>query len=224
MIVELISYRISLSAFADFVEAHAAEMFRIMATHLSLRGAFTAGSGDLNRMTFMACHEDYRARDQGWRNLAANVPWRQFVRGPGSCLDAAESTILNPTAFSPLREPTEVDAAIAARHGLQPMLFELRTYTARPGQMPAVLKTLAEEGNPLTHQFVEWPVAYFTAETGLANRVMMLWAYSSTSERAQRKARMLPDPRFQELGSRFNPNFAQQQSEFLIPTSFSPLR
>jgi NIPSNAP len=53
--------------------------------------------------------------------------------------------------------------------------------------------------------------------------VMMLWAYSSTSERAKRKSRMLPDPRFQELGSRFNPNFAEQRADFLIPTSFSPL-
>jgi hypothetical protein len=223
MIVELISYRIAFSAFADFVEDHAAEMFRIMTTHLSLRGGFTPGSGELNRMTFLACHEDYRAKDEGWSSLAANVSWREFLRGPGSCLDAAESTILNPAAFSPLREPADVEAAITARQGQQPMLFELRTYTARPGQMPAVLKTLAEEGNPLTHQFVEWPVAYFTAETGLANRVMMLWAYSSTSERAKRKSRMLPDPRFQELGSRFNPNFAEQRADFLIPTSFSPL-
>lgn len=224
MIVELISYRIAFPAFADFVEDHAAEMFRIMTPHLSLRGGFTPGSGELNRMTFLACHEDYRTRDEGWNSLAANLSWRELLRGPASCLEAAESTILNPTAFSPLRESADIEAAIAVRQGQLPMLFELRTYTARPGQMPAVLKTLVEEGNPLTHQFVEWPVAYFTAETGLANRVMMLWAYSSTSERAQRKARMLPDPRFQELGSRFNPHFAEQQSEFLIPTSFSPLR
>jgi hypothetical protein len=53
---------------------------------------------------------------------------------------------------------------------------------------------------------------------------MMLWAYSSMGERARRKANMLPDPRFQELGSRFNPNFPAQQSDFWIPTGFSPLR
>jgi hypothetical protein len=223
MIGELISYRIAFSAFADFVEDHAAEMFRMMEIHLSMCGAFTPGSGEMNCVTFLAFHADYKVRDEGWGSLAADPSWREFLRGPGSCLDVAESTILNLAAFSPLREPADIDAAIETRNGQHPMLFEMRTYTARPGQMPAVLKTLADEGNPLTHQFVEWPVAYFTAETGLANRVMMLWAYSSTSERAKRKSRMLPDPRFQELGSRFNPNFAEQRADFLIPTSFSPL-
>jgi hypothetical protein len=223
MIAELISFRASFPAFADFVEDHASEMFRIMSAHLPLRGAFTPGSGEMNRVTFLAFHFEYKARDKGWDSLAANPSWQAFLRGPGNCIDSAEVTILNPAAISPLREVADVDAAIATREGRQPMLFELRTYTARPGQMPAVFKTLAEEGNPLTHEFVEWPVAYFTAQTGLANRVMMLWGYSSTSERMPRKSRMLPDPRFQELGSRFNPNFAEQRSDFLIPTSFSPL-
>ena len=223
MIAEFISYRISLADFADFFEQHAGGMFGIMATHLPMRGAFAAGSGMLNRMIFLSFHEDYKARDVVWSRLAEDATWREFLRGPGKPLEEAESTILNPASFSPLRDTADVDAAVARRLGQQPMLFELRTYTARPGLMSAVLKTLAEEGNPLTHQFVEWPVAYFTAETGLANRVMMLWAYSSTSERAARKSRMLPDPRFQELGSRFNPNFAEQRSDFLIPASFSPL-
>jgi hypothetical protein len=35
---------------------------------------------------------------------------------------------------------------------------------------------------------------------------------------------MLPDSRFQELGTRFNPNFSAQQSDFWWPTDFSPLR
>ena len=104
------------------------------------------------------------------------------------------------------------------------MLFELRTYTVIPGKMPNALRMLVEEGNPLTHEFVEWPVGYFTAETGITNRVMMLWAYTSASERARRKALMLPDPRFQELGSRFNLNFSEQRSELLEPYGASPLR
>lgn len=224
MIAEMISYRIAFPAFAEFCETHAGDMFGLMAAHLPLRGAFTPGSATLNRLVLLAFHEDYQARDEAWAGLSADTGWREFLRGAGAALEEAELTILNTAIFSPLRSVADVDAAIAKRRGAACMLFEMRTYTAHPGQMPIVLKTLAEEGNPLTHQFVEWPVAYFTAETGLANRVMMFWAYASASERAARKSRMLPDSRFQELGSRFNPNFAEQRSDFLIPTAFSPLR
>lgn len=223
MISEMISYRIAYPVFADFCEQSVAEMFDLMKMHVPLRGAFTPGSGELNKLVLLAFHEDYLARDEAWSSLADDRGWREFLRGAGAVLEEAESTILNSATFSPLRSLSDVDAAIARRDGAKPMLFEMRTYTARPGQMPTVLTMLAEEGNPLTHQFVEWPVAYFIAETGLANRVMMLWAYSSAIERATRKAQMLPDPRFQELGNRFNPNFAAQRSDFLIPTAFSPL-
>jgi NIPSNAP len=223
MIAEMISYRVAFPAFSDFVEQSAGEMFDLMKMHVPVRGAFTPGSAALNRLVLLAFHEDYGARDEAWASLAADTGWREFLRGAGAVLEEAESTVLNNAIFSPLRSLFDVDAVIAKRGGARPMLFEMRTYTAKPGRMATVLKTLDEEGNPLIHQFVEWPVAYFTAETGLANRVMMLWAYSSATERATRKSRMLPDPRFQELGSRFNPNFAAQRSDFLIPTAFSPL-
>jgi NIPSNAP len=224
MIVEFLSYSVALAAFPDFIDDRAAAMFETVSAHLPLKGAFTPGTGTLNRIIFVAFHADYAARDAAWLGLSRSTAWRDFLRDPATTIKDVESTILNPAAFSPLHQPEDVDAVIALREGAEPMIFELRTYKVKPGQMPSVIKTLRDEGNALTHEFVEWPVAYFTAETGVTNRVMMFWAYSSAAERAERKSRMLPDPRFQELGSRFNPNFSQQRAEFLIPTEFSPLR
>ena len=89
MIAEFISYRISLADFADFFEQHAGDMFGIMATHLPLRGAFAPGSGTMNRMTFLAFHEDYKARDTGWSRLAEDAKTPAHHGGPGGGTGAA---------------------------------------------------------------------------------------------------------------------------------------
>lgn len=213
------------ACFLDFIDDGARTGFDLVLRHLPTFGLFRAGSGNLNQLFQLAAYDDYVHRADAIEALIADPDWRAFRRDKGCSVVNEEATILNPTAFSPILNRAGLNAALtSAADRSYPMLFELRTYTARPGQMPLVMKTLMDEGNPLTHQFVEWPVAYFTAETGLANRVMMLWGYGSAAERARRKAMMLPDPRFQELGSRFNPHFAEQRSDFLVPLPFSPLR
>jgi NIPSNAP len=225
MIVEVTEYELVHAERDGFLKDTAKVHFEAQAKHLPLVGAFTSGSGPRGRLIYLAAYEDYDKREGQLLGLEADPSWQSVQREASSTIVETATTILNPTAFSPIRTNADFDQAIARRDPSAPgWIFELRTYTAIPGKMPNVLKMLVEEGNPLTHQFVEWPVAYFLAETGLANRVMMLWAYSSLSERARRKTKMLPDPRFQELGSRFNPNFSAQQSDFWIPTGFSPLR
>jgi hypothetical protein len=225
MIAELTYTRFRPANFHSFIEEHGHAHHALRQWHLPIVGVFRTASGERNQLVELCIYDDYDARDLAHARLWDDPDWRSFSAGPAAMALSEETTLLNPAAFSPLRDRDQLDAAIAQGAGRNaPMLFEMRTYTAIPGKMPTVLRMLQEEGNPLTHQFVEWPVAYFTAETGLANRVMMLWAYASGSERARRKARMLSDPRFQELGTRFNPNFAEQRSDFLLPFAYSPLR
>lgn len=225
MIVEVIEYNLKHEASDRFLSGKAKAHFDAQARHLPLVGAFTTGSGPRDRLIYLAAYEDYDKREGQLLGLAADPSWQSVQREASSAIGDTSTTILNPTAFSSIRTNLDFNQAIARRDPAAPgWIFELRTYIAIPGKMPNVFKMLVEEGIPLTHQFIEWPVAYFVAETGLANRVMMLWAYSSLGERARRKAKMLPDPRFQELGSRFNPNFSAQQSDFWMPTAFSPLR
>ena len=224
MLAELFVYQARHSQFADFLAEHASTHFKMIAEHLPLFGAFTAASGERSRLIHLAAYEDYESRQAGLAGLEANAALKSFSRGPGKALARLTTTLLNPTSFSPIRHVRDMHQAVALRASERSqMLFELRTYTAIPGKTPSALRMLAEEGNPLTHQFVEWPAAYFMAETGRANRIMMLWAYSSAAERARRKAQMLPDPRFQELGARFNPHFCNQQSDLWTPTQFSPI-
>jgi hypothetical protein len=225
MIVEITEYQLSHQTYESFLVSGAAAHYAAQARHLPLVAAFTTGSGTRERLIYLAAYDDYETRHSQMSELAGDPLWLSAQREAMSAISATSTTIVNPTFFSPIRTSADFDRAIAECSTHAPgWIFELRTYTAIPGRMPDVLKTLVEEGNPLTHQFVEWPVAYFVAETGLANRVMMLWAYSSLAERARRKAKMLPDARFQELGSRFNLNFSAQQSDFWWPAEFSPMR
>jgi hypothetical protein len=89
--------------------------------------------------------------------------------------------------------------------------------------LPEALDLIAKEGARLTHKHVERPIAHFTTETGVANQVLMLWAYSSAGERDRRRKAMLTDPAFREFGQRFDPLVSHEESVLLTPVPYSPL-
>jgi hypothetical protein len=225
MIVQLLISHFRASDMGRCVDAYAHQGFPAARCHSTVFGIFTAASGPVNRLMQLVAYADYADLARAQRALTDDTQWTAFRGQIRDAILDESSTILNPTNFSPIRTMDHVTSATGlASDTPGGMLFELRTYTAFPGKLPRALKMLVEEGNPLTHQFVERPVAYLTSETGISNQILMLWAYSSAQERANRKSRMLPDPRFRELGARFNPNFSQQESAFWQPENYSPLR
>jgi hypothetical protein len=210
---------------ARCLDAYGQEGFPAARRHSEIFGVFEAASGTLNKLILLSAYPDYATYDRETHALKQDAQWNAFRDQTREAVLEESQAFLNPAGCSPIKHMGQVRSEAALDSGTADgMLFELRTYTTIPGKMPRALKMLAEEGNPLTHQFVERPILYLTSETGLSNQIFMLWAYSSADERARRKSRMLPDPRFRELGARFNLNFSQQESVFWRPTPYSPLR
>ena len=68
------------------------------------------------------------------------------------------------------------------------MIYELRTYSAAPGQLGTVVKNSAEIGRPIRGDDYGKLEGYWTTEIGPLGRVVHLWSYESLDERRRLRA------------------------------------
>ncbi len=73
------------------------------------------------------------------------------------------------------------------------MIVDARTYTVKPGQLPAYLKSVEEEGYPLQQKHGFDLAGYFTVETGGLNKVVHYWKWDSAKVRQEVRASLYDD-------------------------------
>lgn len=74
------------------------------------------------------------------------------------------------------------------------MIFDVRTYTVKPGTMKAHLALYEANGlGPQTRNLGQ-PVVYGTTEVGNVNQYTHIWAYEDMAERSTKRAAMWSDP------------------------------
>lgn len=74
------------------------------------------------------------------------------------------------------------------------MIFDMRTYTCKPGTVPAQLKLYEEHGLAVQTKHLGQPALYGVTETGEINTYVHVWAYEDAADRANRRAAMQADP------------------------------
>jgi len=79
------------------------------------------------------------------------------------------------------------------------MIYDVRTYTCRPGTMNKQLAMYAEHGYHVQCRHLGVPVIYATGEVGDANSYVHIWAYDSMADREQRRKAMWSDPEWLEM-------------------------
>jgi hypothetical protein len=74
------------------------------------------------------------------------------------------------------------------------MLFDVRTYTCRPGTIKKHLALYAEHGFEIQSRHLGKPLAYMQTETGNVNSYMHIWVYDSAADREARRLALQQDP------------------------------
>ncbi|WP_142848085.1 NIPSNAP family protein [Telmatospirillum sp. J64-1] len=77
------------------------------------------------------------------------------------------------------------------------MLYDVRTYTCRPGTVQKQLALYAEHGYPVQVKHLGEPLAYLLAETGPLNSYTHIWVYDSAADRETKRKAMQADPAWQ---------------------------
>ncbi|MBN9474287.1 MAG: NIPSNAP family containing protein [Bordetella sp. SCN 67-23] len=102
------------------------------------------------------------------------------------------------------------------------MLYDVRTYTCRPGTIKKQLELYQELGFEAQRKHLGDPVLYLQTETGNVNSFTHIWGYQDAADRMARRAALQKDPDWQvylkksvEMG-----NLVSQENHLMVPTPF----
>ena len=76
------------------------------------------------------------------------------------------------------------------------MIYELRTYTVKPGTAPLVAKNSGTVARDIRGDNYGKLEGYWLTEVGPLNQVMHLWSYSDLNERARLRVELSKNPRW----------------------------
>jgi hypothetical protein len=104
------------------------------------------------------------------------------------------------------------------------VILEQRDYHVFTGKLPELVRLYGEEGIPVQAEILGGFVGAFTVDVGELSTYSHFWRYDSYDERAERRARLGADPRWQAFLPKIQPLIHTQRSRILLPTAFSPLK
>lgn len=106
------------------------------------------------------------------------------------------------------------------------MLIEQRTYDFHPGRMEPWLEVYGRLGQPASDRHMGPSLGTFTTVIGPVNRVVLLRGYDDIDRREAGQAGRAGDPQWREFldETRGLGALKHQESKFLRPTPFSPVR
>ena len=103
------------------------------------------------------------------------------------------------------------------------VIYEMRTYQIQPGKAAEFLKLYQEQGLHIITRYAKL-TGCWTKESGVLNSVVFVWAYDDLGHRGLQRAKLGQDAEWGAFVPKILPYLVHQESVFLSPTSFSPLK
>ena len=205
MIIEMRSYDLKPGSVPAVEERFGAAL--AARTKLSPLAAFWHTEvGPLNRIIHVWGYDSLEERTRIRAEAAKLSGWPPPI---GEFIVGMQSEIYIPAPFSPALEPRALGA-----------IYEIRSYTLAPGQMPGMIERWAAKVpervklSPL--------VGAWVSELGGLNKWTHIWAYKDAAERQRIRAEAVAKgvwPPGSPPGT-----MVKQENMLVVPASFSPLR
>ncbi|BCU78544.1 hypothetical protein llg_32590 [Luteolibacter sp. LG18] len=182
-----------------------------------------------NLLIYLLSFPDRTARDKAWKEFGADPEWKAAQEASevnGKLVGKIESRFLTPTDFSP--EPKGTTKGT-------PHVFELRTYTATPGNLPLLLKRFRDHTRDLFVRHGMTNFLYTTpaaGEPGADNTLVYLLQHASAEAQEKSFTAFRADPEWVQVkaesekagGGSLTVVPDGVKSVLLIPTDYSPVK
>jgi hypothetical protein len=206
MIIEMRTYTLQPGTVAPFEERFA-EALPARAKLSPLAAFWHTEVGPLNRVIHVWPYEDQAARTRLREEATKLQGWppntREFVV-------EQQSEIYLPAPFSPALEPRQLGN-----------IYEIRTYTFKPGGIPATIdrwSTQIAERTKLSPLVGAW-----YSELGGLNKWCHIWAYKDANHRAETRAKAQREGIWPPRGGQPGQTLVQENA-LVVPAAFSPLK
>ena len=104
------------------------------------------------------------------------------------------------------------------------MIVEQRDYHIHTGKLKEIVGLYESEGIALQLEHLGQLLGWFTTDVGALSTITSIWAYDDYQDRADRRAALGEDARWQVFVKKIQPLIHTQQNRIMVPTSFSPVR
>lgn len=101
-------------------------------------------------------------------------------------------------------------------------IYELRTYTFKPGRMAEGIELYLSEGWPVLSRRQDKVVGYFTGDVGTLNQVVHLWRYEDDSDRRAVRTAHASDADMVAFATKLRPMLRAQKNKLLLPAPWGP--
>jgi hypothetical protein len=208
MLYEVRTYTLRPGTVGEF-EARFTKRQPVREKHSKLGAFWHTEVGALNQVVHVWPYEDLQHRMAVRAAMAKDAELQQ-IPGGRDLIVAQESDIMMPAPFMrPLGSQSYGSGNV----------YEMRTYTYAPGDIPAVLKGWAE-AIPFREQLSPL-VACWYSDIGGLNKFVHIWVYKDLNERARIREESRQGGRWPaQTGVRP----VQQENKILLPAVFSPVQ
>jgi hypothetical protein len=209
MIYEVRTYTLRTGTVPEFEERYAKRL-PLRLKHSPLGAFWHTDFGPLNQVIHVYPYDDLGHRTRV-RAALAQDPERNALPGGQDLIVAQEAEIVIPAPFM---------RPLGSRDYGSGNVYEMRTYTYAPGDLPKVLDAWAkavparEELSPLA--------ACWTSELGGLNKFTHIWVYKDANERVRVREASRAPGRAWPPQSGVRP--IRQENKLLVATAFSPVR
>jgi len=181
-----------------------------------------------NKLVYLLAYPSRQARAKSWQEFMADPDWqtasKESEKG-GKLVLKAESIFLTATDFSPAIKPSATT---------EPRVFELRTYTASPGNLDNLLARFRDHTLKLFEKHAMTSFGYWTPtekKNGAGEKLIYLLAHKSQEAAAESFRAFRADADWIAVKKASEdkaggPLTAQDgvKSEFFVPTDYSPTK
>jgi hypothetical protein len=188
-----------------------------------------AGTNKENKLVYFLSYPSREARETSWKAFVADEAWKKAKadsEADGKLVDRVVERFLTVTDYSPL---------IMAAPGKGDRVFELRTYTATQGNLPALNDRFKNHTLKLFEKHGMTNVVYWTLAPGekeVDRTLIYLLAHKSQEAAKASFDKFRQDPDWvkarteseKKAGGSLTEAKGGVVSEFLKPTDYSPLK
>jgi hypothetical protein len=179
-----------------------------------------------NKLVYLLAYPNREAREKSWKEFGADPDWQAAAKASekdGRLVTKADSIFLAATDFSPAIKPSAAT---------EPRVFELRTYTASPGNLENLLARFRDYTLKLFEKHGMTSFGYWTPtdpKNGAGEKLIYLLVHQSPEAAAADFKAFRADPDWiaaksaseQKAGGSLTVQDGVK-SEFLAPTDYSP--
>jgi len=102
------------------------------------------------------------------------------------------------------------------------MIVDVRTYTAKPGQLGAWMKLYEEQAWQMQLKYLQKCLGFYMVDIGTINRVVHVWEYPDTGARERMRSEMEKDPAWEPFRNKSGSFFVTQENRIMKPVPFLP--